>query len=215
MLAVVTGAPFAGKRLWVDREIEQAEEQGAVGQAAVDFTALYSALVPGAQSILRDQRITDSGAARFAAFLYAAAFREANARELDAYALTDSPRRAVSLAAAAGDAPLVEVVTTRDEAHRRSREHVELVRDLTDRAGAEDGKAAVAKCRQMVDQYFRERDVLPAGTRQVTAPDVPSDRAIQYMWTAALKAAKRGDTERRDKWTSAARRALAARGIAA
>ncbi len=215
MITVVVGAPFAGKRLWVDREIERREAAGEVGTVALDYTSLYSALIPGLDSVLRDQRITDTGAARFAGWMLAAAVREANERELDGYVLTDSPRRAVALAAAAGNAPLVEVVVSEETAHRRSREHVELVRELAPRAGAEDSKAAVAKCRQMVDQYFRERDVLPAGTQQATAPDVPSDRAIQYMWNAAIKAAKRGDNAKRDKWTSAARRALAARGIAA
>ena len=215
MITVVVGAPFAGKRLWVDREIEAAESDGTVGTLALDFTSIYSAVVPGLASVYRDQRVSDSGAARFAGWALAAMVREANARELDGYVLTDSPRRAVALAGAAGGAPLVEVVVSQETALKRSREHVALVRDLAPRAGAEDGKAAVAKCRQMVDQYFRERDQLPADTQRVTAPDVPSDNAIRYMWDAAIRAAKRGDTERRDKWTRAARRALAARGIAA
>ena len=53
MLTIVTGSPFAGKRLWVDREIEQAEEEGAVGWLALDFTSIFSAAVPGLGSVYR------------------------------------------------------------------------------------------------------------------------------------------------------------------
>ena len=56
---------------------------------------------------------------------------------------------------------------------------------------------------------------LPPDTRQVSAPAMPSDNAIRYMWNAAIKAAKRGDEAKRDKWTAAAKRALAARGVTA
>ena len=212
-MIIVTGSPFAGKRLWIDSQIEQAEEQGEVGTVALDFTSIYSAVAPGLASVYRDQRVTDSGAARYAAFLMAVAVREARERELSGFVAVDSPRRALALATAAGDSPMVEVVVSRTEALRRSQKHVELIRDLAPRAAAEDGAEAAAKCRQMVDQYFREADVLPPDRQRVTAPDMPSDNAIKYMWTAALKAAKRGDTDRRDKWKRAAQRALAARGI--
>ena len=53
----------------------------------------------------------------------------------------------------------------------------------------------------------------PVNTRQVRAPEVPSDNAIKYAWNAAIKAAKRNDTERRDKWTKAAKAMLRTRGI--
>ncbi len=214
-MTIVVGAPFSGKRLWVDSEIERRETDGEVGLLAIDYTSLYSAMVPGLSSVFRDQRVTDSGAARFAGWLLGAAIREAGDRELPGFVLTDSPRRALGLAAQIGGAPLVEVSVSQDVALKRSQRHVDLVKDLAPRAATKDGKAAIAKCRQMVDQYYRERDVLPAGTRQVTAPDIPSDRAIQFMWNAAIKAAKAGDTARRDKWKRAAQRALAARGIAA
>ena len=213
MLWIVVGAPFAGKRLWTDREIETREAGGEVGTVALDFTSLYSAVVPGLASVYRDQRITDSGAARFAGWMLAAAVREANERELDGYVLTDSPRRAVALAAAAGNAPLVEVVVTQETAHKRSREHAALVKALAPRAAADDG--AAERCRKMVEQYYREADVLPAERRRVTAPDVPSARAVTYAWEAAIRAAKRGDEAKRDKWTRAAKRMLAARGVTA
>ena len=214
-LTIVAGSPFAGKRLWTDREIEQAEEEGAVGWVALDFTALYSAVAPGLASTYRDQRVSDSGASRYAGWLLAAAIREAGQRELNGYALTDSPRRALALAAAAGGAPMVEVVVTQETALRRSQRHVELIKALVPRAAQDDGAEAESRCRKMVKTYFDERDVLPPDTRQVTAPDIPSDQAVKYMWSAAIAAAKRGDSEKRDKWTRAAKRALAARGVTA
>ena len=154
MVTVVAGSPFAGKRLWVDREIEAAESAGTVGTLALDFTSIYSAVVPGLASVYRDQRVTDSGAARFADWALAVMVREANARELDGYVLTDSPRRALALAEAAGGAPVVEVVVSQKTALKRSREHVELVKALAPRAAADDG--AAERCRKMVEQYYRE-----------------------------------------------------------
>ena len=212
-LTIVTGSPFAGKRLWTDAQIEQAEEEGAVGWVALDYTSLFSAAVPGLASTYRDQRVTDSGAARFAGWLVGAAIREAGQRELNGYALTDSPRRALAFAQQLSGAPLVEVVVTQEAALRRSQRHVELIKDLAPRAAQDDGEEAEAKCRKMVQSYFDERNVLPPDTRQVTAPEIPSDRAIQFMWSAAIRAAKAGDEKRKAKWTAAAKRALAARGI--
>lgn len=214
MLTIVTGAAFSGKRLWVDTQIEQAEEEeGAVGQIALDYTAIYSAAVPGLASTYRDQRVTDSGAARFAGWLLAAAIREAGQRELDGYVLTDSPRRALALAAAAGGAPMVEVVVSQETALRRSQRHVELVKALVPRAAADNGEEAQARCKKMVNAYYSEADLLPPDTRQVTAPDIPSARAVTYAWEAALKAAKTGDEARKTKWVRAAKAMLKRRGI--
>ena len=50
---------------------------------------------------------------------------------------------------------------------------------------------------------------------QVRPPDRPSDNAIRYAWTAAIRAAKGGDPVARDKWIGAAKRMLATRGIEA
>ena len=127
--------------------------------------------------------------------------------------LTDSPRRALALAAQIGGAPLVEVVVTQEAALRRSQRHVELVKALAPRAAQDDGAEAAQRCKQMVDQYFREADVLPADRRQVSAPDIPSARAVTYAWEAALKAAKAGDEKRKAKWVRAAKAMLKRRGI--
>ena len=214
-LSIVVGAPFSGKGWWVAQEIERREADGELGLVSLNYTALYSALIPGIDSVYRDSRITDSGAARYAAYLLAIAVREANTRELSGYAAYDSPRQAVQAAQTSPGSPVVEVVVSEQEATRRARKHVELIRDLAPRAAQEDGAEAAERCRKMVSTYYEERDLLPPDTRRVTAPEAPSDRAIQYMWNAAIRAAKAGDEPKRDKWTAAAKRALAARGVTA
>ena len=49
-IEVVTGPPFAGKAAFVRAEIARREQAGELGLVMVDYTALYSALVPGVQS---------------------------------------------------------------------------------------------------------------------------------------------------------------------
>ena len=215
MLTVVVGAPFSGKDRWITQEIERREDEGEVGLLHLSYTGIYAALIPGTDSVYRDQRISDSGAARYAAFLLAVALREAVARELSGYIAVDSPRRAVEAVRQSPGSPVVEVTVTRQEAIRRAQQHIALIKALVPRAAQDDGEEATSKCKKMVASYYAERDLLPPDTRQVTAPDIPSDRAIQYMWSAAIKAAKRGDAGKRDKWTAAAKRALAARGVTA
>lgn len=216
MIVVVAGAAFAGKDRYIAREIERREGEGEIGLLHLSYSGIYGATVPGLDSVYRDGRITDSGAARFVGYLMGVALREAADRELSGYVAVDAPRRALAALQQTGGDSVVEVTVTEQEALRRSQQHVELLRDLTPRTSADDAKAAAAKCRQVVAAYYRERPALDAvDVRQVRAPDLPSDNAIRYAWAAAIKAAKRNDTERRDKWTSAARRMLAARGVQA
>lgn len=211
-MIVVVGSPFANKAGWIGAEIERREEAGEIGLIVLSFSDLYSALTPGAESTYRDQRASDSGAPRFASYLQAAALREAVARELDGYAVTDSPRRALAALEQTGGDQVVEVTVSQPEALRRSREHVSMLRDLAPRSAVDDG--AAERCRQVVDAYYRERPVLDSvEVRQVRSPDAPSDRAIQYAWKSAIAAARRGDEERKAKWTAAAKRMLAARGV--
>ena len=66
MLEVVVGAPFAGKDRWIAAEIERRESAGELGLLALlvhDATALSAALVPGAESVYRDEEVSDSGSA--------------------------------------------------------------------------------------------------------------------------------------------------------
>ena len=212
MIEVVVGAPFAGKRQWIDREIERRESDGEIGLLALDYTGVYAAIVPGLASVYRDQRVTDSGSARFAGYMLAVTLTAAVERELSGYLAVDSPRRALAALAQTGGSQVVEVTVSQETALRRSQQHVELVKALAPRA-ADD---AAERCRKVVQTYYNERDVLDSvDVRRVQAPELPSDNAIRYAWTAAIRAAKRGDTEKRDKWTAAAKRMLATRGIAA
>ena len=96
MLTVVTGAPFAAKGWWIASEIERREADGELGLVHLSYTGIYASLITGTESAYRDQRISDTGAARFAAYLLAVALREARTRELAGYAAVDSPRRALA-----------------------------------------------------------------------------------------------------------------------
>ena len=217
MFQVVVGSPFAGKDRWVSSEIERREADGQLGLLALSFTGLYSAIAPGAESVYRDEDVSDSGAPRLVGYLLATAIAEAGRRELHGYVSVDSPRRALQvLQQLGGDRPLIEVVVPEATALKRAESHVSMVKALAPRAGADDAKAAAARCRRMVQSYYRERDVLDnVDVRQVQAPDRPSDQAIQYSWRAAIRAAKRGDSAGRDKWKAAATRMLAVRGVKA
>ena len=196
-LTVVTGAPFSGKGWWIASEIERREDEGELGLVALNYTALYSALVPGIDSVYRDGRISDSGAARYAAFLLAVAIREARTRELAGFVAVDSPRRALAAAQEIGGAQVVEVTVSRTEALRRADRHVELIRDLAPRAAADDGAEAAQKCRQMVAAYYAERPVLAGlDVRQVRAPEVPSDqRDPLHAWNGGYQVGERRATK--------------------
>ena len=56
-IVVVTGAPFSGKGQFVRDEIERREQDGELGLISIDYTALYSSVVPGEQSSFRDDAV--------------------------------------------------------------------------------------------------------------------------------------------------------------
>ena len=97
-MIIVTGAAFSGKGRFARAEIERRERDGDLGLVLIDYTALYLALVPGVQSSYRDDRVSATGVSRLIGYLYEVAIREALDRELDGYATTNSPRRALALA---------------------------------------------------------------------------------------------------------------------
>ena len=212
-LEVVTGPPFAGKNWWIADQIERRESDGEVGLVAINYTSIYAALAPGDQSTYRDEEVTDTGVPRLASYLFAAAVGEAGTRDLAGYVAVDSPRRAVDLLERIGGNELIEVHVTESTAIRHAERHVEQLRQIAPRAGAAD---AIQRCRRIVQQYFRERPMLgTVDVREVAPPDRPSDQAIQYAWRAAINAAKRGDSAAKAKWTDAAKRMLATRGVTA
>ena len=214
-LAVVVGPPFSGKDRWIAGEIERREAGGEFGLLALNYSAMFSAIAPGPESVYRDDAVSASGAPRLAGYLLAAALSEASARELDGYIAVDSPRRAIAALEKTGGRQVFEVTISEGTAHRRAAEHLTLLRALAPRSAAA-ASAAVARCRRVVRSYYAEREALDTvDVRQVRAPDLPSDNAIRYAWTAAIRASKRGDAAAKAKWVGAAKRMLATRGIEA
>ena len=158
MLTVVAGAPFAGKDRWIASQIERREADGARGLLALSFTALFAGMVPGAESVYRDQEVSDSGAPRFTGWLLATAIAQAATRELSGYVAVDSPRRAVDLLGRIGGDSLIEVQVPEATAVARADAHVAVVSELSPRAGQDDAKA---RCLQMVRPVLR--GARPAG----------------------------------------------------
>ena len=213
-LEVVVGVPFSGKGRWIAREVERREDAGEIGLVALSYTDLYRAMVPGDQSVYRDGRVADSGAARWVGYVLQVAIAQAAERELSGYVAVDSPRRALAAVEQTGAERVIEVEVTQPEAMRRADEHVELVRELAPRAAADDGKQAAAQCREMVRAYFRERPVLDgANVRKVKAPSVPPAHAITYAYKAAAAARRRGDSAKVRKWLQAAKDWSIAHGL--
>ena len=207
-LEVVVGAPFAGTGRWVEAQIAKREAGGERGLVRIGYTELYSAIVPGVESSYRDAEVSDTGGPRLAAWMYAAAIRQAAERELSGYIQTDSPRRATQiLQEIGGERSIIEVNVSKAQAFARSEEHLDGLAELAPRVSASDRDAADAKCRKGIETFFNER--------RVRAPNRPSDRQITYAWEVAIRAAKREDFAKRDKWTGRARAMLLTRGVKA
>ena len=95
MLEVVTGAPFSGTGRWIAAQVDNREAAGELGVVAINYTDIYAAISPGANSQYRDDAVSETGVPRLAGYLYAAAVREAAARELSGY--VDDRLRALQL----------------------------------------------------------------------------------------------------------------------
>ena len=185
---------------------------------ALNYTALYSALVPGTDSVYRDGRISDSGAARFAAYLLAVALREAVARELSGYVAVDSPRRAVEAVRQSPGSPVVEVTVTRQEALRRAQQHIASDSRRSRPAGG--GRMMARRLRQKCKKMVAIRTTPNATCYRLirAASDRTGypvrQRAIQIHVERRQSGRRRRATRKSEKRSgpSAARRALAARG---
>ena len=124
-LEVVVGAPFAGTGRWVESQISKREAGGERSIVRIGYSEIYSGIVPGVESSYRDAEVSDTGAPRMAAWLYAAAIRQAAERELSGYIQTDSPRRATQiLQEIGGDRNIIEVSVSKAQAFKRSEEHL-------------------------------------------------------------------------------------------
>ena len=163
-VTVVTGAPFSGKGQFVRDEIERREQDGELGLVDVDFTALYSALVPGAQSAFRDEAVSDSGSPRFVGYIYEVAIAQIAQRELSGYVTTNSPRRALQITERLG-ASLLDVPVSIEQIADRAESHMASLRRGVPRAAR---AKAVGRCRDAAVSYLREVPALVGRAREVT-----------------------------------------------
>ena len=158
---VVTGAPFSGKGAFVRDEVARREADGELGLVALDWTALYGALVPGVQSSFRDDRVSDTGAPRMVGAAWAFVAGAVEARELSGYVVTQSPRQAVELADRY-QARIVEVEADVGDVADRADAHMSRLRRLVPRASR---ARTVAGCRRQAVAYFREAPALVGRAR--------------------------------------------------
>lgn len=160
---VITGPPFSGKRRFAMLEIERREAQGEVGIVLVDWTSIYSAVVPGQQSALRNEAVTNSGAARMSSAMFDFLLGAIAARELEAYVTTQSPRRAVEIADRL-HAPIIEVEADPAEIADRADDHMRSLRRVVTRATQD---ALRAQCGRQAVSYYREAPRLVSRARVV------------------------------------------------
>ena len=160
-ILVVTGPPFSGKGQFVRDEIARRETDGELGLVALDYTGLYTAIVPGSQSSFRDAEVADSGSPRFAAYLFAIAIAQVLDRELDGYIATPSPRRALEIADKA-NAPIVDVSASIEQIATRITVHT---RDLQRRVPRATRERSVRRCREAAQAYLRDERLLVGRAR--------------------------------------------------
>ena len=162
-IEVVVGAPFAGKGRYVRSEIARRELGGELGLVNVDYTSLYAAVVPGVQSSLRDQAVSDTGAPRFVGYLFEAAVAQAALRELSGYITTNSPERAIALSGRLDSRVLNIDLGAEDLADRIETHMAGLAREVK-RATRE---GIVGRCRDAATRYLREAPKLVGRARNV------------------------------------------------
>ena len=165
-IQVVTGPPFAGKGRFVRDEIERREREGELGLVALDYTALFAALVPGVQSQFRDEPVRDSGSPRMVSYVFEIIAAAIAARELAGYILTQSPRQALKLADRFVDGfdYVLEVPGDMADVADRAGYHLTKMGRLVPRASV---AAGLADCRRAAVTYFREAPALVGRAREV------------------------------------------------
>ena len=163
-IIVVTGPPCSGKSAYARAEIARRETGGELGLVELDFTGLYGAVIPGTQSAFRDAAVADTGAPRFAAFLYAIALTQILDRELSGYITTPSPRRAVEISDRA-DAPILDMAASVEDVVTRIKSHM---RDLQARVPRATRERTIGRCRRAALAYLRDDHLLVGRARSVT-----------------------------------------------
>lgn len=164
-IAVIVGPPFSGKSAFARAEIERREQDGEYGLILLDYTGIYSAVTPGVQSSFRDAEVADSGAMRFAGYLFAVALAQLLDRELSGYVATPSPARALEISDKAGGAPILDMAASVDQIATRITGHM---RDLARAVPRATRERSVGRCRKAATSYLRNEHVLVGRARTVT-----------------------------------------------
>ena len=172
-IEVITGPPFSGKAEFARAEIARRERAGELGLVLLDYTALYSALVPGVQSSYRDDAVSDTGAPRATGAAYEWMLGTIAARELSGYITTQSPRRALAISNRFEDAPIWDLWTGPDDVAERVHFHMEALGERVPRAAMRPGQGGAfgdrlrALCGQQAQTYYRERPGVVGRAREV------------------------------------------------
>ena len=114
-LEVVVGSPFSGSGRWIAAQVEAREDAGELGVLAINYTDIFHAIAPGANSQYRDEAVSGTGVPRLAGYLYSAAVGEATTRQLSGYVAVDSPRRAAVLVSQIGGSQTIIEVTVAEQ----------------------------------------------------------------------------------------------------
>lgn len=153
-LEVVLGAPFSGKSQFARSQIEARERAGELGVIAIDYSAIYRAIVPGVLSQYRDAAIAETGAATLAGYLFEVATRQAAESNQNGYLLVNSPLRAERLVERIGAPIPLEMEISIETLADRTDDHLTTLRRDVPRAR---NAKATAKCTQAGIAYLRER----------------------------------------------------------
>ena len=164
-IAVVVGPPFSGKSDFARAEIERREQDGERGLALLDYTGIFSAVIPGVQSSFRDAEVADSGAMRFAGYLFALALAQMLDRELSGYVATPNPRRALEISDKAGGAPILDMAASVDQIATRITGHMRDLQKTVPRATRE---RSVGRCRKAATSYLKNETAIVGRARTVT-----------------------------------------------
>ena len=160
---VITGAPFAGKNLYIASEISRREAADEIGLVAIDFTGIFAAVIPGKQSQLRDRDLADTGASRLAGTLYNVAVATVADRGLSGFVATNSPVRALEIAGRF-EGRVLNIDLGAEDLASRIEEHMTGLEREVKRAAR--GRV-VRRCIDGAVRYLRERPQLVGRSRNV------------------------------------------------
>ena len=163
-LDIILGPPFSGKSQFARDQIAEREVAGELGVVAIDYSALFRAMVPGTLDQYRDDEVSETGAPSFVSYLMEVAIRRAIESQLSGYVLVNSPARAARVAERVGVAPLEMDISIDGLADRIDTHLVRLKRDVP-RARNEGAKK---RCTQAGIAYLREKYRHRLRTRKVT-----------------------------------------------